>query len=127
MSEFKDMLKYLRKRDGYSQAELSEKLSISKSTISMYEIGQRKPDFETLEKIADFFNVDMNFLLGKSGSENDHGFYLNPETASIAQEIHDNKEMRALFSAARDASPEDLKTTYDVLLALKRKERGNDD
>lgn len=48
-----------------SQAELADKLGVSKSTVGMYELGKREPDFETLEAIADLFNVDMNFLLGK--------------------------------------------------------------
>lgn len=64
------MLKYLRNRSNLSQSELADKLGVAKSTISMYEVGKREPDFETLELIADFFNVDMNFLLGKSDSEN---------------------------------------------------------
>lgn len=67
MASFKEMLKYLRVRDNLSQAELADKLGVAKSTISMYEVGKREPDFETLEAIADFFNVDMNFLLGKIG------------------------------------------------------------
>lgn len=70
MATFKDMLKYLRNREGLSQAELADKLGLGKSTVSMYEVGKREPDFETLESIADFFNVDMNFLLGKNDSEN---------------------------------------------------------
>ena len=70
MAAFKDMLKYLRNREGLSQAELASKLGLGTSTISMYEVGKREPDFETLESIADFFNVDMNFLLGKNDSEN---------------------------------------------------------
>lgn len=70
MGTFKDMLKYLRNRSNLSQSELADKLGVAKSTISMYEVGKREPDFETLELIADFFNVDMNFLLGKSDSEN---------------------------------------------------------
>jgi transcriptional regulator with XRE-family HTH domain len=70
MATFKDMLKYLRNREGLSQAELAQKIGLGTSTISMYEVGKREPDFETLETIADFFNVDMNFLLGKTGSEN---------------------------------------------------------
>ena len=70
MATFKDMLKYLRNREGLSQAELAQKIGLGASTISMYEVGKREPDFETLETIADFFNVDMNFLLGKIGSEN---------------------------------------------------------
>ena len=69
MALFKDMLKYLRNREHLSQAELAEKLGVAKSTISMYEVGKREPDFETLESIADFFNVDMNFLLGKQEEE----------------------------------------------------------
>lgn len=70
MAAFKDMLKYLRNREGLSQAELADRLGLGKSTVSMYEVGKREPDFETLESIADFFNVDMNFLLGKNDSEN---------------------------------------------------------
>ena len=69
MGNFNDMLKYLRVRDIMSQAELADKLGVSKSTVGMYELGKREPDFETLEAIADLFNVDMNFLLGKVGSE----------------------------------------------------------
>lgn len=53
--------------------------------------------------------------------------YLDDETAQIAQEIFENKELRLLFSAARDSSPEDLKTTHEMLMALKRKEKGVDD
>ena len=49
-------------------------------------------------------------------------YYINHETARMAQTIFENKELRALFDAAQDAKPDDLKTAYDVLLALKRKE-----
>ena len=63
--EFKDMLKYYRQNMGLSQRELATRLKLSPSTISMYEVGNREPDFETEEKIADFFNVDLNTLRGK--------------------------------------------------------------
>lgn len=65
MAEFKDMLKYLRERENLSQKQLADKLNISASTISMYEVGSRQPNFETEEAIADFFNVDLNTLRGK--------------------------------------------------------------
>ena len=51
-------------------------------------------------------------------------YYLNEETAQMAQKLFENKELRILFDAAQDATPEDLKTTYDMLMALKKKERG---
>ena len=65
MAEFKDMLKYFRSREGLSQSDLAKKLGVSTSTISMYEVGKREPDFETEEKIADFFNTDLNILRGR--------------------------------------------------------------
>ena len=61
---FKEMLKYYRKKSGMSQAELAKKLDISPSTIGMYEQGRREPDFETEEKIADLFNVNIETLRG---------------------------------------------------------------
>ena len=62
---FKDELRSLRLQDGLSQAELAKHLKISRSAVSMYESGLREPDFETLEVIADFFNVNMDRLLPK--------------------------------------------------------------
>lgn len=65
MPDFKDMLKYFRMREHLSQNELATKLGVSPSTISMYEVGKREPDFEIEEKIADFFNTDLNTLRGR--------------------------------------------------------------
>ncbi|MBE5886728.1 MAG: helix-turn-helix transcriptional regulator [Lachnospiraceae bacterium] len=66
MSDFKDILKYYRKLNNLSQREFALRLGISPSAISMYEAGQREPDFKTEEKIADFFNIDLNTLRGRS-------------------------------------------------------------
>lgn len=63
--DFASRLKELRLKKNLSQAELAKKLGVSKSRIGMYELGEREPDFYTLELIADFFNVDMDYLLGK--------------------------------------------------------------
>lgn len=60
---FSDKLKELRKKYNYTQEQLAAKLGTAKSTISMYESGHREPDFETLEAIADVFNVSIGDLL----------------------------------------------------------------
>ena len=52
-------LKYLRKLDKITQQQLADAIGVVRSTICMYENGQREPDFETLEALADYFNVDM--------------------------------------------------------------------
>ena len=62
-NNFPEALKRLRAKKGITQAELAEGLGVGKSTISMYEVGAREPDFEMLENIADFFNVDLMDLV----------------------------------------------------------------
>lgn len=68
---FKEVLKELRMQADMTQEELASKLGIAKSTVSMYENGNREPNFEQLEAIADIFNVDMNRLIGKGKDTDD--------------------------------------------------------
>lgn len=66
MVHFGDRLRALRTGKGLSQMDFAKQIRISKSSVNMYERGEREPGFETLEVIADYFNVDMDYLLGKS-------------------------------------------------------------
>lgn len=66
---FADVLKRLRTNAGLNQEELGKKLGLAKSTISMYENGTRFPNMETLEAIADYFNVDMNTLTDSKNTQ----------------------------------------------------------
>lgn len=72
MANFASVLKKLRTtQHNMTQAELAAELNkigvdVSASAIGMWEQGRREPDFETLEAISDYFNVDIDYLLGKS-------------------------------------------------------------
>lgn len=115
---FKDRLRLLREKRRLSQEELAKQLGVSKSAISMYENGKREPkDHELLECIADFFNVDMNYLLGTNNAST---YYLNPETAQLAQEIHDNPDLRILMDASRKLSLEDIRFVVDLVSRMKK-------
>lgn len=72
MAKFEERLKSLRIAKDLSQMDLAKQLKTSKSSINMYERGEREPGIETLERIADFFNVDLDYLLGKSDFANRH-------------------------------------------------------
>lgn len=65
MAKFNEVLKYLRTSRDVTQAELAKAIGVSASTIGMYETGVREPNFETEEKIADYFNVSLDVLRGK--------------------------------------------------------------
>lgn len=56
-------------RKGLSQSEFAKQIQLSKSAVNMYERGDREPSFEVLERIADYFNVDLDYLLGKTSCE----------------------------------------------------------
>ena len=76
--------------------------------------------------IADYFNVSVDYLM--TGEENEsEKYYLNEETAKVAQEIFENKELRTLFDVQKDMDPDDLRALHNMALALKRKERGDFD
>jgi transcriptional regulator with XRE-family HTH domain len=67
---FPDTLKTLRKRKGLTQGEVSKSIGIARTTYSGYELGTSEPDFNILNKLAEFYDVDPNMLIGKQ-KEND--------------------------------------------------------
>ncbi|MCM1499342.1 MAG: helix-turn-helix domain-containing protein [Clostridium sp.] len=64
MVDFGSVLKTLRLRENYTQAQLAQKLDITKSVISAYETGIRLPSYDILIHIAKIFNVSTDYLLG---------------------------------------------------------------
>lgn len=113
------------KANGCTAYQVSKTTGIAQSTLSDWKSGKSVPKADKLQKIADFFGVPVEYLMTGEEKKDGPKYYLNDETAAIAQDIFENKELRLLFDAARDAEPEDLETVHSMLLALKRKEKGN--
>lgn len=67
-----DILRSIRTENKMTQKELADKLSISPSTIGMYEQNRRTPDIETLSKISSIFDVPIDELLGKQKDHSKH-------------------------------------------------------
>lgn len=112
---------------GVTPYKVSKETGISQSTLSDWKKGKITPKSDTMKKIADYFGVSVDYLMTGKEKDNEERYYLNDETAEMAQTLFENKNLRVLFDAAKDATPEDLKTTYDMLMALKKKERGMDE
>lgn len=94
----------LRKNRNMSQFQLAKTLDIATSTLGMYETNKRKPNMEMLEKLADFFGVSIDYLLGRETSDksdidldraidNAMSFDGKPVTE------HDRKMMKQLWKA----------------------------
>lgn len=122
-NQFSRMLKYYLMMNNKQQIDLVNDLEFDKSTVSGWCSGNRVPKADVIIQIANYLNVNPgDLLIDNKEKEN---YYFDKETARVAQEMHDNKQLKMLFSAARDASPEDLETTYNMLMALKKKEQRN--
>lgn len=112
-----EKIKTLCNGKGVTITQAEKEMGFARGSLS--KIDAHKPSAKRIETLAEYFDVSVNYFLNNPVSEN---YYFNEETAQMAQQIFDNRELRVLFDAARDARPDDLKTAYDVLLALKRKE-----
>lgn len=121
---FSNNLKYYMNLHQKNQSDLINDLGFNKSAISTWCNGTRLPRMDKVDILAKYFNIKRSDLIEDKSNEPKNSYYLNPETSKIAQEIYDNKELSLLFDAARDAEPEDLQTVHSMLMALKRKEKG---
>ena len=106
MAQFDKILKLLRNERQLSQQELADALGISKSSINMYERGERQPNFEVLKTIADYFNVDIDYLLGRTSKTTK---VINPNTLAAhfdgneytEDELNRIKEFAAFVKSSR--------------------------
>ena len=116
-----------RDKMGYTDYKVAKETGIGTATMSNWKNGKYVPKSDKIQKIATLLNTTEKFIMDGEDEEISNGYYLNDETAQVAQEIFENKELRALFDVQRGMAPEDLKALHQMALALKRKESGNID
>lgn len=66
MAEFRERLRLLRKEHGLKQREMADQLGLALNSYQCYEYATRFPDFQGLIAIADFFDVSLDYLVGRS-------------------------------------------------------------
>ncbi len=115
MSGFSERLGALRRQRGLTQAELAARLGISKSAVSMYERGNREPELDLLEKMADLFGVGVSALLGREEPLVNG----DPELTEYLESLRDRPELRMLFSVTKNAAREDVEAAVKIIEALR--------
>lgn len=103
MATFAERLKSLRREKGWSQQRLADELDLSKSSVNMYERGEREPGFETMEAIADLFNVDMNYLYGRTDIKIADPIVLAPKKPTIPPGFEPMPKMKKIPLVGRIA------------------------
>ena len=117
-------IKKLRSDLGMSQVDFAKAIGVSKQTLYKYEndLITNIPS-DKIEAAAEVCKVTPGFLMGWDDDVDENtqhsGYYTNPETAKVAQQIFDDPDLHALFDAARDSKPDDLLMAADLLRRLK--------
>ena len=136
---FAENLKLYRKKRGISQTDLAKTLGVGRSTIAMYETGDREPNYETLKNIASVLGVSQSELLGEPSPYfidsretfdelgNSSGEEITvtlkdptPEMLDILDDLATRPDMRMLFKLAHGATEEDLRQAVKIIEALRK-------
>lgn len=121
--QFAKNLNYYLELNGYNQADLARHLRVSTATTAKWCTGQTIPRIDKIQSICNWLGTDKAALLEDKPnvyiSGQSEGYYLDKETAEMAQQLFDNPDLRILFDAARDAKPENLQLAAEMLRRFK--------
>lgn len=116
-----DRLSSLLQESGISQTELSEMLGVSRSTVNKWIMKKALPRMGLIEKMSSIFGVPKSYFLEEVVDDR-RAYYLNPETAEMAEKLRTNEGLRMLFKASEDLPPEKMQEAYSYVKYLKSKE-----
>ena len=121
---FSNRLSALLNEHNINQAELAKILGVSESTVGKWMLMKSLPRLGIIQNLSDYFGVPKSYFLEES-AENKRAYYLDPETARLAQEVKDDPRYRALFDATRKLSPDAMKEVMNFI-AYQSKKEGHD-
>lgn len=121
-----DIFEKLCTEKGVTPYRVCKETGLTTSTISNWKAGRYTPKADKLQKIADFFGVSIEFLMGTDEKEEAPIYYTNEETAKLAQEMFEDEDMRSLFHMKRTMPPERFKAHMEFMKNLYNQEKGED-
>lgn len=117
MYEIFERLLTLHKISAY---KVGKATGIPTSTFTAWKKGISAPKQDKLDKIADYFGVTIDYLMGKEGGEDNKVYYLDDETAERLQSLKVNDKLRILFDASRGLEPSDIDFVLDMVERLSK-------
>ncbi|MGE7094374.1 helix-turn-helix domain-containing protein [Lysinibacillus sp. NPDC048646] len=115
-----ERLKQLRKEKNLTQAELGNKINVTKVSISGYESGNRSPDTDTLQRLADFFEVSTDYLLGRTDTP-----ALTPQEKDEAtfQAFANDPELNVFYKELPESDEEAVRKLRNIWEIIKKEKK----
>lgn len=114
---FGKRVKELRNKKGLSQDRVAQAIGISRSRYSHYENNRVEPDIELIRKIANYYDVKVDYLIGRTEIENDNE---NDEL----EKILDDPDTQLMFNDWKNMSEEERKEAINMIKYIKFKNKG---
>lgn len=113
MSNIRIRMKELREEKGISQYAFSAKIGVAQSTVGNWESGSREPSIETLLKIADYFDVSLDYLLGRTDIRDGH-------IINTPAELADEEVISVEKSGSAELTEQEIKAIREMLAGQKK-------
>lgn len=113
MSKVGDRIHVLRIKRGLSQAQLADMVNLKRSAIGNYERGIREPDLDTIEALADFFDVSIADLMGREEADTDRLHEIGKQLTATSR----SKEWITLSEGLEEIEKNNKKT-FDAIYAF---------
>lgn len=113
---FMDILNSLIKEKGCSKTQMKKDLSLGINTFSNWKLRGTIPSGETLSKIANYFDVSVDYLLGNT-EQREKPLTDDEELAEYLEELKNREELRMLFSLAKGATKADVQKAVKIVEA----------
>jgi transcriptional regulator with XRE-family HTH domain len=119
-----DIFEKLCAEKGVTPYRVCKETGLTTSTISNWKAGRYIPKTDKLQKIANYFGVSIEFLMGTEEKEDSPVYYTKEETAKLAQEMFEDEDMRSLFHMKRNMPPDRFKAHMEFMKNLYNQEKG---
>ncbi len=127
MSDFKDRLKQLRNEKDIFQKDLAKIIGVSSGAIAMYETGKRTPDKDILDKLATYFEVSVDYLLGRTDERSPadkikESLSSDPELADFWDKLSQREDLQLMFKQTKDLSPSTIRQIMGIIKIIEKEE-----
>ena len=105
--------------------KVSKETGVTQSTLSDWKRGRSTPKTDTLQKLADFFDVSVDYLMGRESDapnavdKENNPIVLDEDALELLEELKTRPEMKTLFSVSKKATREDILKAVKIIEALK--------
>jgi transcriptional regulator with XRE-family HTH domain len=122
-----ERLKQLRLEQGLTQIQLAKYLNTTHSTVNRYEKGVHQPDMDTLNRLAEYFNVTTDYLLGRTEERNNsekvsEALQDDPELQEFWDMLKDREDLQILFKQTKNLDAKEIQQIIRIIKAIEDEE-----